>query len=84
MRIEVKVIPGVSKRGVAGFYNGVLKVKVNSAPEKGKANGELIEILSGFFNIRKKNIVILKGAKSRKKTLSIENFSEKQLKEALK
>ncbi len=49
------------------------KVKLVSPPEKGKANRELIEILSEYFNTKKSNIKIVKGEFGRDKMVEIKN-----------
>mgnify|MGYP000430343759 CR=1 FL=1 len=49
------------------------EVAITSKPEKGKANKEIIEILADYFQIKKTKIQIIKGHKSRKKIVQIEN-----------
>ena len=44
-----------------------------NAPEKGKANRELIKILAKYFKLKKSQILILKGEKSRYKIVGIVN-----------
>ncbi len=44
--IEVTARPGTSRRGVIGVTADRLVIGVNSRPEKGKANDELIEYLA--------------------------------------
>ena len=44
--IEVTARPGTSRRGVIGVTGDRLVIGVNSRPEKGKANDELIEYLA--------------------------------------
>ena len=46
MLITVKVIPRAHKNALAGYENGILKVRLHAVPEKGKANEELIEFLA--------------------------------------
>ncbi len=76
MRIQVKVIPGASKDQIVEYRDNILKVKVASPPQDGKANKRLINFLSKVFNIKKKDINIVKGEKSRNKLLDI-NINEK-------
>jgi len=70
MIIKVKVVPKSSKISIAkkdGFYH----VKLTAAPEKGKANAQLIDVLSKFFNVKKSQIRILKGETSKEKIVEI-------------
>ena len=50
------------------------EIAIKSKPEKGKANKEIIEELAKFFKIKKSQITILKGHKSRQKIIQIEDF----------
>ncbi len=70
--IKVKVVPRSSKAGVVGWENGILKVRVSSAPIEGKANRELIQLLSSYFKTNKSGVRIVSGEKSRLKRLIIQ------------
>ena len=70
MIISIKAFPK-SKRREIFEKNGVIKAYLNSAPEKGKANHELIAILSEHYKIPKKNIEIIKGQNSKNKLVNI-------------
>ena len=71
MKIKIRVIPNAKKVEIKK-ENDYLKIKLKSKPENGKANKELIEILSEYFNISKVKIRILSGLKSRNKVVEIE------------
>ena len=76
----VKVIPNAQKNQITGFNaNGELKVRLNAAPEKGKANEELINYMSEVFSIKKQSISIINGLTSRKKTLEISGYNAERL-----
>ncbi|MEN6386836.1 MAG: DUF167 domain-containing protein [Phycisphaerales bacterium] len=68
---NIKVVPGSSKTLIAGLYNGMIKVRLAAAPEKGKANQALIELLSEKFNIPKNSISILSGLTSKIKQVAV-------------
>jgi len=61
MLIKVKVIPNSSEDRVVGEENGLLKVKVRTPPEKGRANLALIELLAKHFQLPKRCIIIQSG-----------------------
>lgn len=61
MIIKVKVYPK-SKLQKIEEKDGLYKVHLVCAPEKGKANKELFQIFSEYFNISKNKIIILQGA----------------------
>lgn len=68
----VKVIPKARKEEVVGFRGEELVVKVSVAPEKGKANIRVIELLSGWFNVSPSQIELVQGAASPHKKFRIE------------
>ena len=71
MIIKVKVKTNSSKSEVV-LKDDTYIVGLHSSPEKGKANNELISVLSKHFQVAKSQITIIKGEKSRKKIISIE------------
>ena len=48
-----------------------LRVKVTAAPEKGKANVQVIRTLSKFLGLPKSSIAIVGGLSARRKTIRI-------------
>ena len=71
MQLKVKVIPKSSMNLVMAEPDGSLKVKLTSPPEKGKANSQLIGVLSRHYNIKKSKVKILKGATSKDKLVEV-------------
>jgi uncharacterized protein len=68
MHVKVKVITKASKEWVKK-EDDYLKVYVTEAPEKGKANKRLIEVLAKHFQISKSDIELIEGEKSKIKTI---------------
>jgi len=50
---------------------GVYKVYVSVPPIEGRANQRVIELLSDFFKVKKSQISIISGLKSKEKTIEI-------------
>lgn len=71
MKLKVKIIPNASKNEIVGEQEGVLKIKIKTQPEKGKANKELIKFLAKEWDIPKSSISIVKGMRSKIKILQI-------------
>ena len=69
--IAVKVIPQSGKSAWIIAKNGVLSCYLKSAPEKNKANDELISLTASLLKIPKYSVTIIKGELSRHKTLKI-------------
>lgn len=76
MLIKVKVIPNAKKNEIVEWRQDVLRVKVASPPERGRANTCLIGFLAKEMAISKKNIEIISGLKTRVKIVKIDIFSE--------
>lgn len=70
MIIKIKVIPKAKKEKIEEI-EGVLKVYLTAPAQEGKANKKLIEVLAEYFKIKKYNLQIIRGLKSRDKTIEI-------------
>ncbi|MBI4690468.1 MAG: DUF167 domain-containing protein [Nitrospirae bacterium] len=70
-RIKIKVITNAKKNEVVA--GDIFKVYVNAPAVDGKANKALIGILAEHFKVRKSNVKIVKGEKSREKIIEIES-----------
>jgi uncharacterized protein (TIGR00251 family) len=71
VRVRVKVRPGSDANSVVGVRGGELVVKVKARAEKGRANRELVAFLAAWARLPKKDVVILSGDHSRRKTVSL-------------
>jgi uncharacterized protein (TIGR00251 family) len=76
LTIKIKVEPRSSKSEIVGAYGDALKVKLTSPPVEGKANKELIELLSKKLKVRKKDIEIISGQSSKNKVVKIAGLTE--------
>lgn len=72
MEISVKLHPKSSKREVGKISDNEYEAYVHSIPNKNNANLELVEILSEHFKVAKSRIRIIKGSRSKQKTIAIE------------
>lgn len=71
MLIKLKVIPNANHNAIVEKTPTFMKVKIKAAPEKGKANKELIKFLAQELNVKKSSIKIKSGEKSRTKIIQI-------------
>ncbi len=70
--IKVRVKPGAKKNMIREVDGEIsLEVWVKERAEKGKANKMLIDMLSEFFSCGKEEIEIIRGERSRIKTIRI-------------
>jgi len=73
MKIDVKVIPA-AKKNLIKKEGDVWKVFFNAPAVDGKANRALIALLAEHLKVRKSQIEITKGLKSRHKTINIKGI----------
>lgn len=84
VRLHLFIQPKSSKNEVVGLHNGLLKIKLTAPPVDGKANEGLIKFLSDYFDIPKRDIVLVRGETGRTKTVELSGISEQLVKEKLK
>ncbi len=82
--LEITVSPKSSKSEIRIDDGGNIKAYINSPPVDGKANAELIKLLSKKLHIAKSRINIAKGDKGRKKMIVIGDISTEDVVKLLK
>ena len=73
MKINIKVIASAKKDNIKRD-GGQWKVYLAAPAVDGKANEALIDLLAEHFKVRKNQIEIIKGLKSRHKTINIKGI----------
>jgi len=69
--IEVKVDPRSSRNEIVGAIEKIIRIKLTAPPVGGAANELLIGILAKEFDIRKSDVIIMKGESSRHKLIKL-------------
>ena len=77
--LPVRAQAGARKNGITGAHNGMLKVSVGQAPEKGKANKAIAEVLSKTLGVSKSQIDLVAGGTSPEKKFLIRNVGIDEL-----
>lgn len=70
MILEIRVVPRAG-RNLVKEESGRLKVYLTRAAEAGQANLQLVDLLSEYLKIKKYQIKIIRGEKSRVKLVEI-------------
>lgn len=81
--IRVRAQPNARKNGLLGERGGALRVGVTVAPEKGKANQAIAEVLADAFGCRGSALVLLSGENSRDKRFLIEGLDPDTVRQRL-
>jgi uncharacterized protein (TIGR00251 family) len=77
--LPIRVQPGAKKNSIHGVHDGALKVSVQAAPEDGKANDAIMELLKKTLGIKRNQIEILSGQTSRNKKILIRELKLEEL-----
>lgn len=67
----VRAHPGARREGLAGIHDGMLKVEVTAAPEKGKANKAIAKLLAKTLGVATGAIVLLSGDTNSRKRFGV-------------
>jgi uncharacterized protein (TIGR00251 family) len=71
--IDLKVQPGAKKESLSGLYDAKhLKVHLRARPVDGAANESLLDFLQEALGVRKSEVQIVSGHKSRIKRVRLE------------
>lgn len=81
--LPVRAQAGARKNGIGGEHHGMLRVSVTAAPEKGKANKAIVEVLAAALDISKSSIELVSGQTSPQKRFLICGVTEEQLRVAI-
>lgn len=71
MKIEIKVITGAKNRKIVDKDSLGLKIWLKSKPIDGKANEELIDVLSDYYKLSKSHFCVISGHKNKNKIVEI-------------
>jgi uncharacterized protein (TIGR00251 family) len=70
--LRVRVSPGASKNEAQQVREGELWVRVAAAPEKGRANRELVAWLARLLGVPRSSVTVVAGETSRHKRLALD------------
>lgn len=63
--------PRASRDSLIGLHNNAVKIALKAPPIDGEANKQLIHFLSTLFGVKKSDIDIINGKRSRRKRISV-------------
>lgn len=67
--ITLHVQPGASKSELAGLHGDALKLRISARPVEGAANAAVLEFLAGWLAVPRRDLRLIRGDKSRRKTV---------------
>jgi uncharacterized protein (TIGR00251 family) len=71
-RLTVLVSPGAARSELIGRHGEGWKVRVTAAPERGRANDAVVELLAAMLEIPREQLRIVAGSGARRKVIEID------------
>ncbi len=71
IRVTTRVSPGAHKTALMQVGSDDLRIRLAARPVEGQANTELIRFMAELFGVRKSAVRLVRGERSRVKTLEI-------------
>ena len=81
--LPVRARPGARRNEICGEQDGMLKVSVTQAPEKGKANRALIGVLAKELSLRKSQLELIAGETTSRKRFLVKHITPAALGERI-
>jgi uncharacterized protein len=81
--VPVRAHADSRRNGILGEREGMLRVAVTAAPEKGKANRAIVDVLSKALGVSKSSIELVAGETSPQKRFLIVGYSADQVHAAI-
>ena len=79
LTFDIQVTPHAASAQIVGVQDGMLKIKVTALPVDGAANEACTKLLAKVFALKKSQMEIFAGAKSRKKTVLVKDINRAEL-----
>ena len=77
-KLRVRVIPGSATPGVVGRHGDAWKIRVRAAPERGRANEAVVELLAGTLSLPKGDVRLVGGHTTRDKLVELDGLSAEE------
>ena len=81
--LPVRAQPGAKKNAAGGEHASALKIMVTAPPEDGRANKALVETLSKLLGLKRSQVLLLSGEKSREKRFLLWGSTKETLEKRL-
>lgn len=83
MKLAIKVVPKSSRNGVVGWIGDALKVRVTAAPERGRANDAVEEVIAGVLDVPRGQVRVVAGHTSPRKVVEIDGLDDSEVRRRL-
>ena len=73
--LRLRVIPGAKSPGIVGRYGDAWKIRVAVAPEAGKANDAVLDLLARTLDVPRRDLELTAGRAARDKVVALEGLT---------
>jgi uncharacterized protein (TIGR00251 family) len=81
--LRLRVVPGSSRPGVVGRHGEAWKVRVAEAPERGRANEAVLDLIAEALSLPRRDVSLVAGHGSRDKIVEIDGIAEDETRRRL-
>lgn len=82
-RVRLRVAPGARRSEIVGRHGDGWRVRVTAAPERGRANDEVLELLAAALGLRPRQMRVVAGATSRNKIVELDGIDADEVEERM-
>jgi uncharacterized protein len=83
VQVAIQATPKANRNGLAGVHAGRLKVAVTAAPEKGKANAAVLEVIAEALELKRSQVSLVAGETDPRKVVLVTGVSADELRERI-
>jgi hypothetical protein len=73
--VRVRVQPRAARDEVAGWQEGILRVRVSAPPVEGEANRALAGVLARALGVKRSAVSLVRGERGRDKLVRVEGLT---------
>ena len=77
--LNIKVFPNAPRNEIGDVHGGYLRIRIATAPVKGKANKECMKLLAAFFQIKRSRVIFQRGETARLKQVLLEGVKREEV-----
>jgi uncharacterized protein YggU (UPF0235/DUF167 family) len=82
-RLALRVSPGARTNAVIGKHGEAWKIRVSAAPEGGKANAAVVELLADTLGVPARTISVVSGHGARDKLVELSGIAPEEIERRL-
>ena len=79
MDLQIRVRPRAGRNTIEIGDDGQVTVRVTAAPERGRANEAVVEILAKKLGVSKSSVTLVRGITSRDKVVRIDGVTDREV-----